>query len=261
MKKEKVIRTIATAQAYPKFAFCSAITPADPEYYEHLKAAGIDTASVCLHLSGYEHYKFATIHTDLARRAGMTTHAFLVTDLTNIYEDMIHFTRRYNQLNYCNGDKVTIWVSTQKQVENREEKIIDLINLIANYHDRNYIDVAFFKRDIDDAIIDLDKIPKIVNLTITNCNAQLSGIAEAGSWVYTNKFEGENQMLAYDFYGFYTDNGGYQLSMIDTDYVVQKGDTWYSISRRHGIPLLDLLVLNRAEKTDQLFAGQIVRIA
>ncbi len=124
MKKEKVIRTIATAQAYPKFAFCSAITPADPEYYEHLKAAGIDTASVCLHLSGYEHYKFATIHTDLARRAGMTTHAFLVTDLTNIYEDMIHFTRRYNQLNYCNGDRLLSGFPRRNRLRSRGENMI-----------------------------------------------------------------------------------------------------------------------------------------
>ncbi|WP_218212200.1 hypothetical protein, partial [Pseudomonas sp. 2822-15] len=52
-----ITRTVATAKAYPKFAFCSAIPPADPEYYARLKTAGIDTASICLHLSGYEHYK------------------------------------------------------------------------------------------------------------------------------------------------------------------------------------------------------------
>ena len=90
---------------------------------------------------------------------------------------------------------------------------------------------------------------------------KLSGIAEAGTWVYTNDFEGEAQLLAYDFYGFYTDEAGYQLSLVDTDYAVQKGDTWHSIARRHGIPLEDLLALNRAEKDDKLFAGQVVRIA
>jgi hypothetical protein len=67
-----ITRTVTTTKAYPKFAFCSAITPADPEYYARLKAAGIDTASICLHLSGYSHYKFATIHTNLARQAGMS---------------------------------------------------------------------------------------------------------------------------------------------------------------------------------------------
>lgn len=256
-----ITRTVATTKAYPKFAFCSAITPADSEYYARLKAAGIDTASICLHLSGYSHYKFATIHTNLARQAGMKTHAFMVTDLTDIYTDMILFSRRFNQLGYTRGEKITIWISPNKRSTDREEKIVEIIDLISNYHDENYIDIALMKRDIDDCIINLSRLPKLINLTIINCNAQLSGIAEAGTWVYTNDFEGETQLLAYDFYGFYTDEAGYQLSLVDTDYAVQKGDTWHSIARRHGIPLEDLLALNRAEKDDKLFAGQVVRIA
>ena len=34
-----------------------------------------------------------------------------------------------------------------------------------------------------------------------------------------------------------------------------------AISRRHGIPLNDLLALNRAIETERVFAGQVVRIA
>ncbi|MFM9745269.1 hypothetical protein ACKI2C_47785, partial [Streptomyces brasiliscabiei] len=131
----RVNRTVATAQAYPKFAFCSAITPAEPEYYARLKTAGIDTASICLHLSGYEHYKFATIHTNLARQAGMKTHAFLVTDLTDIYTDVILFSRRFNQLGYTRGEKITIWISPNKKVADREDRIIEMIDIISNYHD------------------------------------------------------------------------------------------------------------------------------
>lgn len=67
----------ATTGTYPKLAFCSAITPATPEHYKHLQQAGIRTVNVCLHLSGYSYYKFATIHTQLARQAGMATHAFI----------------------------------------------------------------------------------------------------------------------------------------------------------------------------------------
>ncbi len=63
-----------------------------------------------------------------------------------------------------------------------------------------------------------------------------------------------------ELYGYYTDDG-YQLSLIDTEYVAQSGDSWYSISRRHGIPINDLLVLNRAMHTDRIYAGQVVRIA
>lgn len=72
----------------------------------------------------------------------------------------------------------------------------------------------------------------------------------------------DTQVLAYDYYGYYTDHSGYQLSLVDTDYIVQKGDTWLSISRRHGIPVNDLMSLNRlADIAENLFEGQVVRIA
>lgn len=252
---------ITNTNAYPRLAFCSAITPTTPEHYEHLKQAGIDTVSICLHLSGYNQYKFATFHTDLARNAGMATHAFMMTDLCDPTSDVIAFTRRYNVLCYNSNSKITVWVNTNKYVEDREEKIIQIINLLSNYHPRENIDVAFYKRDIDAKLYDMDKIPKMINLTIINCNASASGILEAGTWVYTTEFRDTTQLLAYDYCGFYTDNNGYQLSLVDTDYVVQPGDTWFSISRRHGIPLKDLLLLNRAMANDAIYAGQIVRIA
>ncbi len=43
--------------------------------------------------------------------------------------------------------------------------------------------------------------------------------------------------------------------------MAQPGDTWYSIARRHGMPVVDLLALNRAIAEDRIFAGQVVRIA
>lgn len=79
-----------------------------------------------------------------------------------------------------------------------------------------------------------------------------SGISEAGTWVYTDECEGDVQYLAYDYYGYYTDDSGYQLSLVDFDYVAQPGDTWYSIARRHGMPVVDLLALNRAIAEDRI---------
>ncbi|MDB6229130.1 LysM peptidoglycan-binding domain-containing protein [Lactobacillus amylovorus] len=102
----------------------------------------------------------------------------------------------------------------------------------------------------------------MINLTIINCtpNATSPGIEVAGTWVYKAELENDIEVLAYDFFGYYT-NDGYQLSLVDTEYVAQLGDSWYSISRRHGIPVTDLLVLNRAAETDKIFAGQVIRIA
>lgn len=250
----------AVTHTYPRLAFVSAITPATEEHYEHLKQSGIITVSVCLHLSGYNHFKFATIHTNLARKAEMITHAHLVTDLYDPFSDVTAFTQRFNSLAYSANSKITVWVNGDKYIDNREEKIIEIINLLSKYHDRENIDIAFFKRDIDDGLYDLSKLPKMVNLTVINVNGLSAGIDDAGTWVYTTEFCDSVQVLAYDYYGFYT-SGGYQLSLVDTDYVVQPGDNWHSISRRHGIPMVDLLALNRATVDERIFAGQIVRIA
>ncbi|PIB51708.1 hypothetical protein, partial [Pseudomonas sp. 2822-17] len=76
--------------------------------------------------------------------------------------------------------------------------------------------LALMERYTAACTTDLSMLPNLVTLTIIDCNAQLSGIAEAGTWVYTNDFEGETQLLAYDFYGFSTDEAGYQLALVDT---------------------------------------------
>lgn len=247
---------------YPKVAFCSAISPATPEHYQNLKKAGIDTVSVCLHLSSYNYYKFATIHTDLARQAGMATHAYMHTDLYDLFEDVTAFTKRFSLLGYTPDTKITILVNADRYVEDREEKIQEMMKLLSKYHPLKNIDLAFFKADIDEGLYNLKKIPQMINLTVINCipNLSSSGVEVAGTWIYTSSFEDQIQLVAYDYYGFYT-SAGYQLSLIDTEYTVQKGDTWHSISRRHGIPMIDLLSLNDAVLDDKIFEGQILKIA
>ncbi len=252
---------------YPRVAFCSAITPATPEHYDRMIDAGIDTACICLHASGLTHYKYATMHTTLARNAGMKTHAFLLTDLYDILADVTFFTKRFIQLGYTSRSKITILVNGDEYVDRREEKIIKIMDLLSKYHRRENIDLAFFKRDVDDKLYDLDKLPKLINLTIIRLEKATAGIDEAGTWIYTSYFPSKDedediiQLLAYDFYGFYTDHKGYQMSLIDSDYVVQLGDTWHSISKRNGIPMNDLLTLNNAQSTDPIYAGQVIRIA
>lgn len=247
---------------YPKIAFCSAITPATSEHYANLKASGIDTVSVCLHLSSYNYYKFSTLHTDLARRAGMVTHAYLHTDLYNPFEDVAKFTQRFDALGFNSSTKITILVNGDRYVEEREEKIIKIMKLLEKYHPLENIDLAFFKADIDAQLYDLRKVPQMINLTIINCQpyATEAGIPVAGTWVYTSEYLDQIQLVGYDFYSYYT-SGGYQLSLIDTEYVAQKGDTWHSISRRHGIPMIDLLNLNSALLEDKIYEGQVIKIA
>lgn len=251
-----------TKNEYPRLAFCSSLTPAKIEYYENLRKVGINAVSICMHSSGHEYFKYAVIHTNLARQAGLTTHAYMITDLYDPISDVTTLTKRLAKLGYGATTKVTILVNSDKYVKDRESKIVQIMDLMSNYHDRSCIDLAFFKRDLDDKLYDLDKLPRMINLTIINCTpgASSPGINVAGTWIYKAEFENDVEVLAYDFYGYYTDDG-YQLSLVDTEYVAQPGDSWYSISRRHGIPINDLLVLNRAMHTDRIYAGQVVRIA
>ena len=251
-----------TKNEYPRLAFCSSLTPAKIEYYENLRKVGINAVSICMHVSGNEYFKYAVIHTNLARQAGLTTHAYMITDLYDPISDVTTLTKRLAKLGYGATTKVTILVNSDKYVKDRESKIVQIMDLMSNYHDRSCIDIAFFKRDLDDKLYDLNKLPRLINLTIINCtpNATSPGIEVAGTWVYKAELENDIEVLAYDFFGYYT-NDGYQLSLVDTEYVAQLGDSWYSISRRHGIPVTDLLVLNRAAETDKIFAGQVIRIA
>lgn len=249
-------------RAYPQVAFCSAITPPTLEHYLGLKAAGIDTASVCLHLSGYNYYKFATLHTDLARQAGIVTHAYMHTDLYEPLEDVMSFTKRFSALGFTSDSKITVLVNADKYVTDREIKICEIMRILSKYHPEENIDLAFFKQDLDEGLYDLNEVPHMINLTVINCEpkASSSGVEVAGTWIYTSSFNDTIQMLGYDYYGFYTECG-YQLSLIDTDYTVQPGDTWRSISTRHGIPMIDLLHLNNAVLEDRIYAGQIIKIA
>lgn len=244
---------------YPYLAFCAASTPTTPEHYEELKKRHINTISVCLHSSGFNYENAAEVHTYFAREAGMTVHTYLVTDLYDVVEDSIKFTLNFTKLSFSPRARITIVVNSDIYADEREKRIIKLINLLAKYHDRESIDLAFFKKTLDDGLYDLKKLPQRINLTIINTDERTSGVPQAGTWVYSVDAS-DVQFIAYDYRGYYTGEG-YQLSLLDTEYVVQPGDTWYSISQRHDIPLIDLLVINDAESDDAVYEGQVVKIA
>lgn len=252
----------SVTQTYPKIAWMSGITPASDEHYQNLIQAGIKTVSVCLHVSGYQHDNFSVIHTNTARRYGLVTHAHMVTDLYHPEDDVDTFERRFRTLDFCDTTKITLWINGDKYLPDREDRITKIVNLLSNSHDQKNIDLAFFKRDLDDELYDLEKLPDVPNLTIINLteNAIEAGVPDAGTWIYSSKLGDEIQVTAYDYYGYYTDHS-YQLSLVDTDYTVQPGDTWHTIARRHGVPTLDLLMINHASIDTKIYAGQVIRVA
>lgn len=248
-------------QNYPRIAFCSAITAPSREHYLKMKKDGISTVSVCLHVSDYEHEHLADLHTTTAREVGMATHAYMVTDLYEPEKDVASFLVEFLRLGFTSDSKITVLVNSDEFLEEKEERILRVYQKLCAYCPMQNIDLAFYKHEIDTCAYDLKKLPK-VNLTIINCDnlAQKSGIEKAGTWLYTATYGEVTQTLAYDFRGFYT-SGGYQLSLTESTYVVQPGDTWYSIAERHGMEVVDLLALNRESMEKPIWAGQTIYIS
>lgn len=230
------------------------------EHYEKLKDRGVTAASICLHVSGQADSRMAMIHTAVARDVGLPTHAFMMTDLAEPYADVFHFTQRFVALGFPPTCRITIWVMHNPHIENRETKIAEMIEMMSLYQDPNSIDVAIYKKDIDEGLYDFDKMPELPNCTIINCEDSTPGVKGAGTWVYKPRMK-NLEMIAYDFFGYYDTDANYQLNMLDTEYIVEPGDTWVSIAHRHGMPITKLLQLNDADFKDALFAGQIVKIA
>ena len=99
-----------------------------------------------------------------------------------------------------------------------------------------------------------------MNFTSFNEGKVNSGVDRAATWVYTGEFAGQVQPVGYDFYGFYTGENKYQLTLEDT-YRARPGDTWVTVATRHGIWLPKLLELNGAKYEDLVVPGQEIKLA
>lgn len=75
---------------------------------------------------------------------------------------------------------------------------------------------------------------KDYNLTVFNPGVFNACVKNAGTWIYSNTLESNTQYLGYDFYGFYTGNKSYQLSL-DNEYIARPGDTWVPVATRYDI--------------------------
>lgn len=242
---------------YPRIAWATSMTSSSPEHCQNLVKHKVKNMIVCLNLSGFNVYEAGVIHTKAAKEAGMRAHAGLISDLTRPLEDARRFYNAYKKLNYTNDTRASIFCMKTYVEINREKRLQELLRYIACFIDRENIDIAFNKSDF---IHHFDiKRAKQYNLTIFNPGRLNSEVKNAGTWVYTNTFESKTQYLGYDFYGFYTRNAGYQLSL-NNEYIAKPGDTWVTIATRHDMWLPNLLQLNNAQYKALVVPGQCIKV-
>lgn len=242
---------------YPRIAWATAMTPSSTEHYQNLLKHKVKDVVICLHLSGFKKYETGEIHTKVARETGMRIHAGLITNLANPLEDTRCFYRAYRELNYTSDAKVSIFCLKTYVVTNREKRLQELLRYLSCFIDKENIDVAFNKADLTHHFN--QETVKDYNLTVFNPGGLNAGIKNAGTWIYSNTLESNTQYLGYDFYGFYTGNKSYQLSL-DNEYIARPGDTWVTVATRHNIWLPKLLKLNNAQYKDLVVPGQIIKI-
>ncbi|MDF7639981.1 LysM domain-containing protein [Lactobacillus sp. ESL0791] len=241
---------------YPRIAWATSMTPSNPEHYQELLKHHVKSMIICLHLSGVKTYEVAEKHTKAAKKAGMSAHAGLITDLTNPLDDARCFYRTYKKLGYSSAAKVVIFCMHSNTVNKREEKLQELLRYIACFVDKAKIDITFNKNYLQK----FEDVAKGYNLTIFNPGSLNAGVKNAGTWIYTNTFANHTQYLGYDFYGFYTGNSGFQLSWLDDEYIAKPGDTWVTVATLYDIWLPDLLKLNSAKYDDLVVPGQHIKV-
>lgn len=249
-------------KSYDRVAWCTELSPADQEFFEEMKADGIDTAVVCVHTTGSPE-PLGMEQTYTARGVGMNVHAFCMVDLVEPEMDALRFANRLKYLNYHDDCRLAIMPLPDVNLEAPEERIKIMFECLRKYRPGCAIDIVLTKDQLINGEIVFDLLPDDINLTIGNTGGLNAGIKEAGTWIYTAKFHGRLQLLAYDFYQYYTKANqfhGFQLGL-DNKYEARMGDSWWIIAKQHGLQVLDLLELNHADIADRIIPGQRIRIA
>lgn len=249
---------------YEKVAWCTEISPSSHEYFEKLAIKGVAATVICLHISGLPHAVFSAEQTKASRAAGLVTNAFAITDLVHPTRDAKQFIQRFKELEYDKFDvRVAIMPIPDETVPNPEERIREYIATLRSVIDRNDIDLCFQYSMIDNGEIDLDLLPSGFNLTVAHYGGLDAGIPQAGTWIYTNCVDGEPQLIAYDFFQYYTHPHlmcGFQMNLSD-EYVARPGDNRWLIAQYHGMSVLDLLERNHATLDDRILPGQHIQLA
>lgn len=249
-------------KSYDKVAWCTELSPESHDFFTEMKEDGVDTAVVCIATSGSV-FQTGTAQTYAARAAGMSVHAMCITDLIEPHCDAYHFAERLQHLDYDDDVRLAIMPMPDERLEEPEQRIQEMFDVLHELRPKAEVDVVLAKEQVINGEINLDLLPAGINLTIANPCGMNAGVKEAGTWIYTSFYHDQPQLLAYDFYQFYSranQNHGFQLDL-NTHYEARVGDSWWVIAKQHGIRVLDLLELNEADIADRIIPGQRIRVA
>ncbi|QNQ82908.1 LysM peptidoglycan-binding domain-containing protein (plasmid) [Lactobacillus sp. PV037] len=244
---------------YPKIAWTFSDTPSGPEKYQKLLKAGVK--DLVVPISATKGRLLAgSHHASLIRKAGLRLHPCIQTDLSSPIFDTKYFLEACFELHLKRTMKLTVKLVSNKEVKDKARRINQLVNYLAGIVPEENIGIAIDKKDLDSGEFKIEDLPPTLNVTSFNENKLNSGIEKAGTWIYTNTFEKEHLALGYDFYGFYTGEQEYQLSL-ESKYISQPGDTWVTIATRHGIWLPKLLQINNATYSTLIVPGQEIKLS
>ena len=105
---------------------------------------------------------------------------------------------------------------------------------------------------------------RFVELAISSDTAQGWSMNDSGKWMYfkdgkplTGKQDIDGATYTFDQYGVTVDM---PKNLRYTTYTVQKGDSFWSISRKLGCPMSELERLNNKSRFSLIFPGDVLRV-
>ena len=105
--------------------------------------------------------------------------------------------------------------------------------------------------------LDKDQL-KAKNRMVARYRASQPGVTNTGTWQFTRTWNGMQQDMSYDFFGYYTEpvgSQGFQLEL-DSVYYIKPGDSWWLVAHQHGLDMHKLAEMNDTDISTVLHPGR-----
>ncbi|GGI64325.1 GH25 family lysozyme [Limosilactobacillus caviae] len=250
---------------YNMVAFCTEQTKADQEYFYSIQPMGVNACVVNLTIGGNKRNLLAQKQIKIAKNAGMVVHASHIARFTTPEEAraeakfFLANTRAFN----LSAKVVHTLIFVPTVADKTATDLINFFQETLYIHGCHKQDLCVPANLIINNAIRVNCLHLRPNLTVIDYNGFSPSVIGIGTWLFTDNYLDERQLIAYDFMDFYTRHNqvrGRQLSL-DPEYIAKTGDSYWLIAHQIGIELTELLMLNNAKVEDKVFPGQRIKIA